>query len=449
MNSTRPLLAALAACCLCLPSAAAAQWGVLPKAALPNVPYWWTIDEGKEIALIPLVWTNDIDGGGGGCCAIGAASRARLGPSTLWVGLAFGTNPKAGALAGFELAAEFESGTVGFRSLHGRSGLGASYSIPVFKAGLSPTTDRLSLGISTLWLYDDRYLTTIPFFECPSGAPSAPCEQMDTPYPWSAGQDNAFVAELVWGRGEWRSPYLTGSVGTGVKLAGGEHDYLRTELTAEVRGRSRRTDWRIRLAGGWASGDTPLQRRFLLGGADPVTRWLNPYLDVKGALFEDVPYFVPGGPHLRAYESTQPLVKRYVGASTQVARATESNSVFWGRLDGFFELAWMPAIPERLGPEAINANGALLFDWRELPAGEDRAQGRFLARSLEVSEIWADAGVSLTGGYRDIAVQISFPFWASEPAFANGPVRDGQQKKAFAARWTLSIMFSPWGRPNR
>jgi hypothetical protein len=448
MTRSRPFLAALVAGCLCLPPAAAAQWNVVPKAALPAVPYWPTIDARREIALIPLIWSNDIDGGGGGCCAVGAASRARLGPSSLWLGLAFGTAPDAGALAGLELAAELESGTVGFRSLHGRSGLAAFYPISVFSDDSSLAGDRLGLGISTVWLYDDRYLATIPFFDCPSAAPAAPCEPVDTPYPWSAGQDNALVAELAWGRGEWRAPYLTASLGGGVKIAGGEHDYLRAELTAEVRGQLRRADWRIRVAGGWSSGDAPLQRRFLLYGADPVTRWLNPYLDVKGALFEDVPYFVPGGPHLRAYEATQPLVKRYIGALAEAGRAAESVSGFWGRLDGFVELAWTPAIPERLGPDAINASGSFIFDWRELPTGEDEAQGRFLARSLRVSEIWADAGVALTGGYRDVAVQISSPFWASEAAFANGPVGDGE-KQAFAARWTLSILFYPQGRPGR
>ena len=116
-------------------------------------------------------------------------------------------------------------------------------------------------------------------------------------------------------------------------------------------------------------------------------------------------------------------------------------------MHGFLELAWTPGLPERLGPEAINESGALLFDWRELPAGEDRPLGRFFARSLEVSEIWADAGVGLTGGFRNIGVEISVPFWASEPAFANEPIGDGE-KKAFAARWTLSISFFPQGRPQ-
>lgn len=448
MIPSRPVLVALAACCLCSPLSAVAQWNVVPKAALPSIPYWWTIDSGRDMALVPLLWTNDIDGGSGGCCVIGLATRAGIGPRKLWLGLAFGTDPDAGAPAGLEIAAEIESGTVGFRSLHGRSGLAAFYPIRIFGADAVGRGSRLGLGISSVWLHDDRYLNTLPFFECPAQAPSAPCEQVDTPYPWSAGQDNALAAELTWGSGEWRAPYLNASFGAGVKAAGGDHDYARAELTAEVRGRASRADWRIRMAGGWSSGDAPLQRRFLLHGADPVTRWLNPYLDVKGGLFDDIPYFAPGGPHLRAYEATQPLVKRYVAALTEVGRAAASVSGFWGRLDGFFELAWTPAIPDRLGPEAINADGALIFDWRELPAGEDQAQGRFLARSLEVSEIWADAGVSLTGGFRNLAVQVSSPFWASEPAFASGPIGDGE-KKAFAARWTLSVLFFPQGRPER
>ncbi len=448
MRRSWPFLLALIGYCQWSPAIAIAQWNVIPKAALPAMPYWWTIDSGRDIDLMPLVWTNDIDGGSSGCCAVGVASRARLGSSTLWLGLGFGTDPDAGALAGLELAAEIEAGAVGFRSLHGRSGLAAFYPIHLSAEEKPERASRLSLGVSTVWLYEDRYLETIPFFECPSQAPSAPCEQVDTPYPWSAGQDNALAAELVWGRGEWRAPYVTGSLGAGVKLAGGEHDYLRAELAAEVRGQLRRVDWRIRVAGGWSSGDAPLQRRFLLYGADPVTRWMNPYLDVKGALFGDLPYFVPGGPHLRAYEATQPLVKRYAGALTEISRAGETAAGFWGRLHGFLELAWMPGIPDRLGPDEINEGGALVFDWRELPAGEGRPLGRFLARSLEVSKIWADGGVGLTGGFRKIAVDVSFPFWASEPAFANEPIGDGE-KKAFAPRWTLSISFFPLGRPQR
>ncbi len=448
MSRLRSVLLALMGYGLWFPASADGQWSVIPKAALSAVPYWWTIDTGRGIGLIPLVWTNDIDGGSGGCCAVGAASRVRFGPNTLWLGLGFGTNPDAGALAGLEVAAEIEGGAVGFRSLHGRSGLAAFYPIRIAPDEESQQASRFSLGVSTVWLYDDRYLETIPFFECPTQAPSAPCEPVDAPYPWSDGQDNALAAELAWGRGEWRTPFLTGNLGVGLKVAGGEHDYLRAELAAEVQGQVRRADWRLRVAGGWSSGDAPLQRRFLLYGADPVSRWLNPYVDVRGALLGDIPYFVPGGPHLRAYEATQPLVKRYVAALADISRSGGTELGFWGRVHGFLELAWTPEIPDRLGPEEINESGALLFDWRELPAGEDRFLGRFLARSLEVSEIWADAGVALTGGFRKIAVDVSFPFWASEPAFANGPIGDGE-KKAFAARWTLSVSFFPWGRLKR
>ncbi len=442
------VLLALLSTALGSPGVTVAQWNVTPKAALPAVPYWWTIDSGRDISLVPLIWTNDIDGGSSGCCALGAASRVRFGSSTLWLGLGFGTSPDAGALAGLEVAAEIEGGAVGYRSLHGRSGLAAFYPVRLTPSEDSAQDSRLSLGVSTVWLYDDRYLETIPFFRCPAEAPSLPCESLDTPYPWSSGQDNAFAAELDWGRGEWSAPHLTGSLGVGVKVAGGEYDYLRAELVAEVEGQVRRADWRIRVAGGWASGNAPLQRRFLLHGADPVTRWLNPYLDVKGALFGDVPYFAPGGPHLRAYEATQPLVKRYAAALTEISRSGATASGFWGRVQGFLELAWTPGLPDRLGPEAINPSGAFLFDWRELPAGEDQPLGQFLARSLEVSEIWADAGIGLTGGFRKIAVAASFPFWASEPAFANEPIGGGE-KKAFAARWTLSVSFFPLGRPQR
>jgi hypothetical protein len=420
---------------------------VIPKAALPEVPYWWTVSESRGVDLIPLVWTNEIDGDGSGCCVVGASGRFRMGSTTFWLGLGFGTSPDAGALAGFEAAAEIRTGAVSFRSLHGRSGLSLFYPVWVGRAGDSRTMERLSLGVSTVWLYDERYLQTIPFFDCPAQAPSVPCERVETPYPWSDGQDNALVGEVVWGRGEWGAPRVRGSLGVGVKAVGGEHDYVRAELEADVWGRLRGADWTVRLAGGWSSNDAPMQRRFLLYGADPVTRWLNPYLDAKGSLFSDIPYIVHGGPHLRAYEATQPLVKRYVSAAGEVSRGGESAAGFWGRFHGFLEIAWTPGIPERLGPEAISEGSSLIFDWRELPAGEGEPLGRFMARSLEVSELWADAGVAITGGYRNIALAFAFPLWASEPAFANEPISGGE-KKAFALRWTLTISFFPHGRPE-
>ncbi len=448
MKPSRSTLLTLVCLCLCGPRAALGQWDVIPKAALPEVPYWWTVSERQGVDLIPLVWTNEIDGGSNGCCAVGASGRFRMEPATFWLGLGFGTNPDAGALAGFEAAAEIETGAVSFRSLHGRSGLSLFYPVWNGQAGNPRTTERLSLGVSTLWLYDERYLETIPFFDCPSQAPSVPCEQVETAYPWSDGQDNAVVGEVAWGRGDWGAPRLTGSLGVGVKAVGGEHGYVRAELAAEVWGRLREADWTVRLAGGWSSSDAPLQRRFLLYGADPVTRWLNPYLDAKGALFSDIPYVVHGGPHLRAYEATQALVKRYVSAVGEVSGGGESAAGFWGRLHGFFEVAWTPGIPERLGPEAIDEESSLIFDWRELLAGEDEPLGRFMARSLEVSKLGADAGMAITGGYRNVALAFAFPLWASEPAFANEPIGSGK-KKALALRWTLTISFFPHGRPEQ
>ena len=88
---------------------------------------------------------------------------------------------------------------------------------------------------------------------------------------------------------------------------------------------------------------------------------------------------------------------------------------------------------------------AFLFDWRELPEGEDQALGRFRARSLHVPQLWADAGLAFTGGYRRVAVMVSFPVWASVPDFASAPIGGGR-KKPFALRGTLTIIFFPMGR---
>lgn len=444
MSLSRIALCSFLGLCLGLPSAANGQWGITAKAALPAIPYWWTASEKHHVELLPLVWTNDVDGGEDGCCVLGAAGRFRFGPSTLWFGLGFGTGPEGGTPAAVEAAATVNGGAFAFRSLHGRSSFAAFY--PILKGDDDRSLEkRVSVGVSSVWLFDDRYIEPLPLFECSATAPSLPCDAVPTPYPWSDGQDNSLVAEAVWGRGEWSSPLLSGSLGAGFKWVGGKYSYLRAELAAQVQGDLRHADWIVRLSGGWISGGSPLERRFLMYSADPVNRWLNPYLDVKGALFAGIPYIVPGGPNLRAYETTQPLADGYVGAMGVLSREIETASGFWGRADGFLETAWIPGIPDRLGPEELNEDAAFLFDWRELPEGEDQALGRFRARSLHVPQLWADAGLAFTGGYRRVAVMVSFPVWASVPDFASAPIGGGR-KKPFALRGTLTIIFFPMGR---
>lgn len=439
---------------LLLPPRAVAQSALIGKAALPAVPYWWSPTASQDVEVIPLLWFNSVDGNDEGCCVVGVATRRDLGSARLWLGIGLGTAPDAGTPSAFEAAAQFDRGLIAFRELHGRGAVSAQYSVLSAEGRAPGEFDRLAVGISALWLDDERYLTTVPLFACPVGAPSVPCDQVETPYAWSRGEDFAVVAEGEWGGGVWRSPRLRASLAAGLKLAGGDHDYLRGQVEARVGGPWRRFDWSARLAGGWSSGDAPLQRRFLLAGADPITRWINPYLDARGALFSDLPflggdtpYYVPGGPNLRSYEEARPLVKRYVAASGEFGRTVESTRGFWGRVAGFLEAAWLPGLPERLGPESLQPNGALLFDWRELPAGEDNELGRFRARSLEVSSLWADLGVAFTGGYDRIAVMVSLPFWSSEPGFAGEPIRG--EKKAIALRWTLSVLFTAGGGPAR
>ncbi len=437
-----------------LPSLAAGQEALVGKAALPAVPYWWSPVTPRELEVIPLLWFNSTDGNPEGCCVVGGALRRQLGPARLWLGIGFGTSPDAGTPAAFEAAAQFERGLIAFRELHGRGAVSVQYSLLAGEQEATNDLDRLAVGLSALWLDDERYLETVPLFACPADAPSLPCEQVERPYPWSRGEDVAAVAEAEWGAGVWRSPRLRGTLAVGLKLAGGDHDYIRSQLEGRVGGLWRRFDWSARLAGGWSSGDAPLQRRFLLAGADPVTRWLNPYLEARGALFNDLPfvgghvdYFVPGGPNLRAYEETRPLVKRYVAASGELGRTVQSTRGFWGRVAGFFEAAWLPGLPDRLGPESLKADGALLFDWRELPAGEGNDLGRFRARSLTVSSLWSDLGLAFTGGHDRLAVMISVPVWASEPGFAGDPVSG--EKKSLALRWTLSVLFTAGGPPRR
>jgi hypothetical protein len=388
---------------LCLgfaaPHTAQAQWDVIAKAALPAVPYWWTASHSPAIDLIPLAWTNDVDGGSSGCCVLGAAGRARLGRATVWLGLGFGTEPDGGSPAAVEAAAQIDWGVISYRNLHGRTGVSLFFPLLIGGAEGSTTLHRLSAGISALSLDDERYFDPVPLFSCPE-SPAAPCETVSAPYPWSPDQDFGLALEGAWGRGEWRAPRLGGSAVLGLKTAGGDYRYVRGELDAQVAGVLERFDYTVRAAGGWVSDSSPLQRRFLLSGADPVTRWLNPYIDVQKALFQDIAYFMPGGPQLRAYTEIQPLATGYLSLAGVISESASTPSGFWGRLDAFVETAWR-----------------------------------------------ADAGFAFAGGFRNIGVAVSLPLWASNPSFADPPEGDGI-KSAFALRWALSIMFYPHGRPG-
>jgi hypothetical protein len=446
MKHAGTALHALALLGLALPAAASAQWEITPKAALPQLPYWLSAGDDPAVGLLPLLWFNEVDGNSTGCCVFGAAARARLSTATLWLGLGFGTDGAASVPSAVEVAAEVGGGSFAFRTLHGRIGFSALY--PVYQASQPHTTmlDRISVGLHAVWLDDPRYLETVTFFECPD-APAAPCDAIETPYTWSDGRDYSILGEAAWGRGDWRQPRLTGSVVVGLRVAGGEHGYVRTELEALVTDRLSFGRLDARVAGGWVSSGAPQQRRFLLDGADPITRWLNPYIEARKALFSDIPYHVPGGPNLRAYEDTRPLVRRYLAASGALSRAAGTAHGFWGRVGAYLAAAWTPGIPDVMGPEQMNEDGDLLFDWHRLPPQEGREQGQFRARSLRVSEIWADAGLQLTGGYRLAAVTLSLPVWASQPAFAGEPITGGD-KNAFSLRWALSVTFYAKGDPG-
>ncbi len=422
-------------------SIALAQLPSVAQASLSHVPYWWRVRHDDGVDAVPIVWINDVDGGGSaGCCAVGAAGRLRSETATVWFGLAFGSSPDAGAPAAIEAAVEINGGTIAFRSLHGRSGFAGRYPVWQRNAPGHDQLEQISLGLSALWLDDERYLETVPLFDCPADAPSAPCAEVETPYPWSEGSDQAIAAEALWGGGDWLQPRISTNLVVGLEVVGGERNYFRWETDLHVTDSLGVSQLDTRLSAGWASGNAPLQRRFLLEGADPVSRWLNPYLDGRGALLGDLPYYMPDGPRLRSYTATRPLVKRYIAASAELSRWWETRLGFAYAVTGFLAAAWTPAIPDRLGPEALNPDGAVLFDWRELPAGEDEALGRFRARSLEKSEIWADAGLAVSGSYDRVRVTVSVPVWASAADFASQPIGGGE-KKAFALRWTLSIAF--------
>lgn len=434
-------LAALAVLGSGLPEAVRAQWDVTPKAALPAWELWWPTAPDAEIATIPLLWTNDVDGGGEGCCVVGAGARYRTGPGTLWLGVGFGTSAEAGAPAALEVAAEIEGAALAFRHLHGRNAVSAFLPLTPRQGRRSGDGRfRMSAGASGNWMYDDRYAETFVAFNCPADAPAAPCQQVETAFAWSEGRDYSVVAEATLGLASRRGRLSAGVIG-GLKVLDGDHDYLRAEVEVERTRRWRSAALRLRLAGGWASGDAPLQRRFHLGGADPVTRWLNPYLDAQGALLSGGHYYAPGGPGLRAYTESRPLVKRYLAARGEIGRSRALENGLRGGISLFLEGAWTPGLPDRIGPEEFDLSGPILFDWRDLPAGEGRERGQFMARVLSLSEIWADAGFALTGGYKVVSVTVALPIWASEPALADEPVGGGE-RKAFAARWSFTVAFS-------
>jgi len=362
------------------------------------------------------------------------------------LGLGFGTDADGGNPAAVEASAQIDWGVLSYRNLHGRTGISLFFPLLIGGPEDPLKVDRLSAGISALSLDNESYFDPVPLFSCPD-SPAAPCSTVSTPYPWSPDQDFGLAVEGTWGRGLWSAPRLAGSAVLGLKVGGGDYGYLRGELDAQVTGALERFDYTVRAGGGWVSDSSPLQRRFLLSGADPVRRWLNPYIDVAGSLFQDVSYFVPGGPQLRAYQEIQPLATGYLSLAGIISEGASTPSGFWGRLDAFVETAWTPVIPSRLGPDDLHPDGSFLFDWRELPTGEDTDGGRFMTRTLEVSELWADAGFTFAGGFRNLAVAVSLPLWASNPSFADKPVGDGI-KNAFALRWTLSVMFYPYGRPG-
>ena len=405
----------------------------VPGAALPALPYWWPLPRTPDTGGIPLGWYDDIDG-----TVVGAGARRSVGRATVWAAIGFGLKGDGGLPAALEIAAEGRNGSLAFRHLHGRNALTARS--PWFALADSV---QVSVGATAIWLDDARYLETIPLFECPVTAPAAPCSEVEVSHAWGGEPDHSLDLGVRWSRPDGGSR-LTASVSAGVRALGGETEYVRVEGEWRRKRRFGRFEAHTRLGAGWASDGTPGHRRFFLNGADALERWLNPLLETRGAVFEDVPYFVAGGAHLRAYDDIRPLVRRYVSIAGAVSRERRLDSGFWGRVSAFAEGAWTPGLPDRLGPDRLRPGDAFLFDWRELPAGVGAPLGRFRARVLEVSELWADAGLSATAGFRNVGVRVSLPVWASQPAFADASFLD-DEKKAVAARWTLSILVRPTG----
>lgn len=415
------------------PSREAAAQAPVPGAGLPELPYWWPLPRGPNTDAVPLGWYNDVDG-----AVLGAAVRRTLGPATLWAGIGFGLKGGGGTPAALEIAAERGGASLVFRHLHGRNALTA------WSPGYSLTRRiQVSGGVTAIWLDDARYLETLPLFECSAAAPAAPCSEVDVPYAWGEEADHSLDLAGRYSRPGGDSN-ATAKVSVGIRALGGEAEYVRAEGEWRVHRTLGRFVADLRLGAGWASSGTPGHRRFFLQGADALTRWMNPLLQTRGALLEDAPYFVPGGAHLRAYADIEPLVRRYLAVAGALSRQRRLVSRLWGRASVFAEGAWTPGLPDRLGPDQLQPGDAFLFDWRELPAGVGAPLGRFRARVLEVSELWADAGLAASVRYGGVGIELSLPLWASQPAFADPPLSGGD-KKAFAPRWALRIFLSPTG----
>lgn len=408
----------------------------LQRAPSPPAPAPWVhLPSQPPLDLFPLVAYNDRDG----VVAGGWIRWTPDGDTRLWMALGGGGRELGRAPSILEASAESGRLHAWFKHTEGRRGFGASYTLD-----LAPGW-TLTAAAEEAALVDGAYLRRIFYFDCAADAPAAPCDSVRAPSTWSRRPDRAAELRVVRGGDSLRwGVALRGAPG----LLGAEPAYAQLRAEALWAATSGKTRLETRLALGWATRETPLQSRFLAHGTGPLERWAQPLLRSRGAPFDRVSYFAPGGAHLRAYGRTAPLLRRFLSAAAQAARPVELPLRLSGRVGAFVEAAWVPGAPDAYGRDDITETAAVLIDWSRLTPGEEKAGGRFSAGALDLPEAWADAGVAAAVRLPfDLEVELALPLWASAASLADrahdllDPFGGGEDR-ALGLRWTLSVAWA-------
>lgn len=443
MTRARPSAVAAAVAFLAIsapPLAAQVQRAPAPSAVAP----WIALGGEPATHAFPFLGFNDADGVTVGGWVRGSTAEE----AAVWVAIGAAPREPARVLTAVEAGAELGAVTAWFKGTEGRRGFGASYARDL-EGGW-----RITLAAEEAALVDDAYLRRIFFFDCPGDAPAAPCDSVRAPYDWSARPDRALEIRAVrepadrpirWGVALRGAP---GALGAEPAYAQARAEALWSRETAE-----RRLD--LRLAAGWATRRAPLQSRFFLHGAGPLARWTNPYLRSRGAPFDRISYFAPGGAHLRAYGRTAPLLRRFAAVAAAASRSVELPPPLSGRVGVFVEAAWLPGAPDAYGRDDLHEGSAVLIDWARLTPGEEEAGGRFSAGVLDLPRLLADAGLSagLTLPY-GLDIELSLPLWVSHGFLADrahdllDPLGDGEDR-ALGLRWALTVTLAAPSAPGR
>ncbi len=273
------------------------------------MPDWpgnaWTAEDAYTVRLQPSAWVNDVDGVRAGLRLRGSyydwARRLRL-------GVYYGVDSRR-----VDVDARLDSPMrlLGLRGrwnawvwkMEGRRDLGLRLDFVVRPELARPPTHRISLGYSAHRLTDPRYLTSP--------------ETYDTSRT-DVGVDLAYSVDP---QADVFSSNLRASLRLGRKWTWGKYRYERLAVEATVRSRREVVpvvDVRLRGFLGLIGGDMPLQRKFGLAGAGPMTRERRFWMRSPGATWSDLNYHVPGDANLRAYRAGDFGVNRVVAFNAEL-----------------------------------------------------------------------------------------------------------------------------------